>query len=88
MFDVPMPLFDKGIDDYKKTWELFFSNDFGGPGSFEVTELQITASKSVAFAQGLLYIGGSQEPIGRLTLGLRKRDGEWLIAHEHHSYPS
>jgi ketosteroid isomerase-like protein len=23
----------------------------------------------------------------RLTMGLRKVDGRWLIAHEHHSFP-
>ena len=87
MFDVPMPLLVKGIDEYKKTWELFFENSFAGPGSFEVTELQITTGETVAFAHGLLDIGGSQEPVGRLTLGLTKVRGEWLIAHEHHSYP-
>jgi ketosteroid isomerase-like protein len=23
----------------------------------------------------------------RLTLGLRKQDGRWLVTHEHHSFP-
>jgi hypothetical protein len=23
----------------------------------------------------------------RLTLGLRKQDGRWVVAHEHHSFP-
>ena len=23
----------------------------------------------------------------RLTIGLRKEDGRWVVAHEHHSYP-
>jgi uncharacterized protein (TIGR02246 family) len=87
LFDVPKPLFVKGIDEYKKAWELFFENSFIGPGSFEVTELQITTGETVAFAHGLLHIGGSQEPVGRLTLGLRNVRGDWLIAHEHHSYP-
>jgi ketosteroid isomerase-like protein len=87
MFDVPMPLMVKGIDDYRKTWELFFENMFAGPRSFELTDLQIMAGESVAFAYSLLHIGGSQEPVGRLTLGFRKVSGEWLIAHEHHSYP-
>jgi ketosteroid isomerase-like protein len=87
MFDVPMPLMVKGIDDYRKTWELFFENMFAGPRSFELTDLQIMAGESVAFAYSLLHIGGSQEPVGRLTLGFRKVSSEWLIAHEHHSYP-
>lgn len=87
MFDVPLPLQSKGIAEYRKTWELFFANSPGGPGSFDVAELQVTAGETVAFAHGLLLIGGSKEPVGRLTIGLRKVDGEWLIAHEHHSYP-
>ena len=87
MFDVPMPLQSKGIKQYKKTWELFFDHSPGGPGSFDVAELQITASDTVAFAHGLLRIGGSKNPVGRLSIGLRKEDGEWCIAHEHHSYP-
>jgi len=62
-------------------------NIFAGPGPFEATELEITKGETVAFAHCLLHIGGSQEPAGRLTLGLEKARGEWLIAHEHHSYP-
>ncbi|MGH3101975.1 MAG: nuclear transport factor 2 family protein, partial [Thermoleophilia bacterium] len=23
----------------------------------------------------------------RLTLGLRRQDGRWVVAHEHHSFP-
>ncbi len=88
MFDVPMPLQAIGIEEYRNTWELFFDNSPGGPGSFHVAELQITASDTVAFAHGLLRIGGSEKPVGRLSIGLRKEDGEWCIAHEHHSYPT
>jgi len=87
MFDVPLPLQSKGIDAYRKTWELFFDNSPGGSGSFEVAELAITTGDTVAFAHGLLHISGSKEPVGRLTMGLRKEAGEWKIAHEHHSYP-
>jgi ketosteroid isomerase-like protein len=87
MFDVPAPLFVRGLEEYRKTWEIFFGNDFTGPRAFDLTELEVTAGESIAFAHGLLYIGGSQVPVGRLTLGLKKLGGEWLIAHEHHSYP-
>jgi ketosteroid isomerase-like protein len=88
MFDVPMPLQSKGIDAYRETWKLFFDSSSGGQESFEVAELAITASDRVAFAHGLLHIGGSKEPVGRLSMGLRKEGGEWQIAHEHHSYPA
>jgi ketosteroid isomerase-like protein len=38
----------------------------------------------VAFAHAILKVGDSS---ARLTIGLRNEDGQWLIAHEHHSYP-
>lgn len=87
MFDVPLPLQSKDIDAYRATWELFFENSPGGPESFAITELAITSGDTVAFAHGLLHIDGSKEPVGRLTIGLRKEDDTWKIAHEHHSYP-
>lgn len=85
MFDVPLPLQSRGLDDYKKTWDLFFAQNRGGSGSFDVTELHITASDTVAYCHALLTIFDST---ARLTVGLRKERGQWVIAHEHHSYPS
>ena len=84
MFDVPMPLQARGMDEYKKTWELFFLENPGGPGSFDVTELHVTAGEQVAFCHALVKVFRSTV---RLTVGLRKEKNEWLIAHEHHSYP-
>ena len=84
MFDVPLPLQSKGMQEYKKTWELFFDHSPGGPGSFDVTELRITAGESVAYCHAIVKIFDSQV---RVTIGLRKEKHEWLIAHEHHSYP-
>jgi uncharacterized protein (TIGR02246 family) len=84
MFDVPEPLQSRGMTEYRRTWELFFDNSPGGPGSFDVTELHIAASETVAYCHALVKIFDSTV---RLTMGLRKDDGQWLIAHEHHSYP-
>jgi ketosteroid isomerase-like protein len=87
MFDVPEPLQSLGIDDYRKTWEVFFR--YGAPSQdvFAIEDLRITAGEEVAFATGLLRIGGSSEPVCRLTLGLTRRNGQWQIVHEHHSAP-
>ncbi len=87
MFDVPEPLRSKGRAAYKKTWGLFF--EYGTPSKnvFVIEDLKITAGEDVAFATGLLRIGGSKKPICRLTLGFKKVQGKWLIAHEHHSAP-
>lgn len=84
MFDVPMPLQSRGIKAYEKTWELFFANSPGGPGSFDVTALEIAAGDTVAYCHAILSIFDSS---ARLTIGLRKEGGRWRVAHEHHSYP-
>ena len=95
MFDVPLPLQSRGIDEYKKTWDLFFA--YHQPSqAFDIEELAITAGDDVAFAIAIMRCG-SATPSGppeeggflfRLTIGLRKIGGEWRIAHEHHSVPA
>jgi ketosteroid isomerase-like protein len=87
MFDVPVPLRSRGMAEYRKTWELFFENCPPGEEAFNIEELKVTASDTVAFAYGLLRINGSDQPVCRLTIGLQKLAGRWLIVHEHHSAP-
>jgi uncharacterized protein (TIGR02246 family) len=84
MFDVPMPLLSQGIEEYRATWDLFFANSPGGPGSFDVTNMRVVAGDTVAYCHAILRIVTSE---ARLTLGLQKVNDQWLIAHEHHSYP-
>ena len=52
----------------------------------------MTAGDDVAFAVALLRCGTAAEYERtpdrrlRLTLGLRREDGRWVVAHEHHSF--
>ena len=93
MFDVPPPLQSKGIESYKKTWDLFFywSQD---SGVFDITEMNITAGNDVAFVTALMRCAGTEvngersELEFRLTIGLRKIGGRWIVMHEHHSIPA
>jgi len=84
MFDAPPPVQLKGMAEYKKAWELFFEYSPGGEGSFDLSELIIVASDTVAYCHALVDVAGNDI---RLTMGFRKVDGVWLIAHEHHSAP-
>jgi len=90
MFDLPPPLQAKGIEDYRKSWELFFR--YHKPSqAFDIEEIAIAAGEDVAFASAIMRCGASPKPGGflfRLTIGLRKIEGGWHIAHEHHSLPS
>jgi uncharacterized protein (TIGR02246 family) len=94
MFDVPPPYEGvRGIDAYRETWPPFFEWQVRG-ASFEIVSLDVTAGDDVAYAHALLRCGTQQElndnPENRLrlSLGLRKEDGRWVVAHEHHSFPS
>jgi uncharacterized protein (TIGR02246 family) len=93
MFDVSPP-YDgvRGIDAYRDTWPGFFDWQRRG-ATFDLVSLEITAGADVAFAHALLRCGTPQELEAkpknrlRLTLGLRKDGGRWIVAHEHHSFP-
>jgi uncharacterized protein (TIGR02246 family) len=93
MFDVPPPEDGvRGIDAYRETWPGFFEWQSRG-AVFEIISLDITAGEDVAYACALLRCGTPEELASdpdnrlRLTLGLRKEDGRWVVAHEHHSFP-
>jgi uncharacterized protein (TIGR02246 family) len=93
MFDVPPPYEGvRGIDAYRDTWPPFFEWQAQG-ASFELTSLEVVAGEDVAFAYALLRCGTPQElernPDNRLrlTVGLRKEGGRWIVTHEHHSFP-
>jgi uncharacterized protein (TIGR02246 family) len=93
MFDVPPPHDGvRGIDAYRETWPGFFEWQRRG-ATFEIVSLEVTAGDDVAYAYALLRCGTQQEHEAnpenrlRLTLGLRKEAGRWVVAHEHHSFP-
>lgn len=87
MFDFPSKV--EGIDAYDETWDFFFDKP-KGPITFEPRDLDVTAGDKVAFATCEIHCDGtSAGPLDlRLTVGLEKRDGKWLITHEHHSVPT
>jgi uncharacterized protein (TIGR02246 family) len=92
MFDVPPPNDGvRGIEAYRDTWPGFFRWQESG-ACFEIVSLDVTAGADVAYAHALLRCGTAdelREDPGkrlRLTVGLRREDGRWLVAHEHHSF--
>jgi uncharacterized protein (TIGR02246 family) len=91
MFDVPPPDQGvRGIDAYRQTWPPFFA--WQQHASFDIETLEVSAGSDVAFAYALLRCGTpedlAQTPESRLrlTIGLRKSDGRWVVTHEHHSF--
>jgi uncharacterized protein (TIGR02246 family) len=93
VFDVPPPFEGvRGIDDYREMWPPFFQWQAQG-AVFDIESLEVTVGGDVAFAYALLRCGTPQDLAAlpehrlRLTLGLRKEHGRWVVAHEHHSFP-
>ena len=84
MFDVPPPHEGvRGKDGYRETWPPFFAWQASG-AVFDIVEVHVTKGEEVAYAWALLRCGNEQgfaeeipERLLRLTLGLRKEDGEW-----------
>jgi ketosteroid isomerase-like protein len=73
--------------------EAWMAN-FEAPPRREVTRLEITTDGEVAFATSIDCLSavprGSSEGFTlwfRVTLGLRRIDGMWLVTHEHESVP-
>ena len=92
MFDVPPPHDGvHGIDAYRETWPGFFAWQASG-ACFEILSLDVVSGADVAYAYALLRCGTAAELTERpdqrlrLTIGLRKQDGRWIVGHEHHSF--
>jgi uncharacterized protein (TIGR02246 family) len=93
MFDVPLPFQSRGLDAYMQTWDTFYALA-EHPVKFDFTHVEVTAGADVAFATATGHCvttdeHGTRLPLDfRLTMGLRKQDGRWIITHEHHSIPA
>jgi uncharacterized protein (TIGR02246 family) len=93
MFDVPPPFQSTGIEAYRKTWDLFFAWA-RNPVVYNIKDIDVTAGSDVAFVVAAMRCSGTEatgeavELDFRLTIGLRKIEGQWMIVHEHHSVPA
>lgn len=93
MFDVPPPYEGvRGIAAYRDSWLPFFDWQQASGAVFNIESLEVIAGIDVAVAYGLLRCGTpadfARDPQQRLrlTIGLRKTDGRWIVVHEHHSF--
>jgi ketosteroid isomerase-like protein len=91
-FDVRPPLDTRGADAYRQNFERWFGS-FEGPLSFEVKNLRVVAGEATAFCHFIALIVGAKP--GRVTgywvrgtTCFERRDGNWLVTHEHISMPS
>jgi ketosteroid isomerase-like protein len=93
VFDLRASLNVTGAGAYRNNLEEWFGS-FKGPLGFELHNLRIVPGEPTAFCHYLALIMGAR-PGGRIsgywvrgTTGFERRDGEWLITHEHISQPA
>ena len=81
-----------GVYSYVGCQDTFFA--YTKPGVFDIQTLQVVADQEVGFCYATMKCmdkSNSAEYVElefRLTVGLRKTNGQWTIVHEHHSVPS
>lgn len=91
-YDLVPPLQFDGADDYRKDYAALFAQ-FSGPLKVSVPRIHIEQSGNVAFAFGLERLRGTTsdgKPVDmwvRFSDGWERRNGQWVIAHEHVSVP-
>lgn len=92
-YDIVPPLQYKGNDAYGKSYSNFFAM-YDGPLRVEMGDLRIVTGRDVAFlhvlerVQGKLKGGQTQDMWLRVTSGLRKINGKWMLVHDHVSEPT
>jgi ketosteroid isomerase-like protein len=93
VFDLRPPLDVRGVSAYRKNFDQWFAS-FEGPLDFEVHNLRVVPGDGAAFCHYLALVSGAR-PGGRAsgywirgTTCFERRDGEWLVSHEHLSMPA
>ncbi|MCX4444853.1 nuclear transport factor 2 family protein [Streptomyces sp. NBC_01789] len=91
-FDVEPPLQHVGREAKARNWANVFT--FFETVVYEVRDLTLVVGEEVAFGHAFARLGGTLKngtAVGgmwvRITYGLRKVDGVWLIAHDQVSVP-
>jgi len=92
VFDRRFSLNVPGAGAYRNNFEAWFDS-FEGSIGFELHNLRVVATEAAAFCHYLGLVTGAR-PGGRTsgywvrgTTCFERRDGEWLITHEHISSP-
>ena len=92
IFDVLPPLYSRGggaVVEKTRAWFDSYAGDIG----YEVHDLRVTADGDVGFCSFLYHVNGTLtggddvDMWVRATLCCRRRDGRWLITHDHESVP-
>jgi len=91
-FDLMPPHQVPDAAHYRRNFERWFAV-MPGPIDYEIHDLRITLSDSVAFCHSLSHVKGTRangeqaDYWVRVTVGFQKRNDQWLMIHDHVSMP-
>jgi uncharacterized protein (TIGR02246 family) len=91
-FDLRPPTQVRGADAYRKNFEAWFAS-VQGSIDYEIRDLRIAMRDDVAFCHYLGHVrstrttGEKSDYWVRVTTGLEKMRGQWMVTHEHISVP-
>ena len=92
VFDVVPPRQYVGAAAYRKDWQTFLGS-FEGPITVELTDLDVTADRNLAYSHSIQRIAGTDKQGKKFDLTVRVTDiykkahGRWQVIHEHVSVP-
>jgi uncharacterized protein (TIGR02246 family) len=92
VFDVVAPLRRMGGESVRQRATEWLSS-YDGPVLWENRDVVVAVDGGVAFCTMLSRVAGTLKNGNRVdmwfrkTLGLQRRDGQWLITHDHGSVP-
>lgn len=92
-FDIVPPLRYRGAQEYAVPTRTAFAM-FDGPIVMDLSDVVITARDGIAFSRSLNHFqatrsdGGRSDYWFRWTACFERRDGRWLIVHDHTSLPT
>jgi ketosteroid isomerase-like protein len=85
VFDLAPPLRKTFDAEGMRAW---FAGHGNGPMVYDLAGLDVTAGQDTAYGHALVRLGGPGFTMWmRVTYGLRRVDGRWLLAHVHESTP-
>ena len=90
-FDLMPPHQVPDADHYRKNFERWFAA-MPDPIYYEIHDLRVTGD-DVAFCHGVSHVNGTRangekaDYWVRVTVGFEKRNGQWLMIHDHVSMP-
>ena len=90
-FDL-MPPSQVDADHYRQNFERWFAM-MSSPIEYEIHDLHIAVSGDVAFSHNLGHVratrasGEKADYWVRATVGFERRNGQWLVTHDHVSMP-